>query len=139
MNCYQICSFYYYYNENINKYLCPKNLKCVEPYDKLINGTNECIKSCRETKEYNYELELSKICITKCPENFYEPKDKPFSCVPKCKQESPFLLIDSLECVSQCTIKQRQNKLCITNYIFDKEVNNNIFDKVISQTRNELY
>ena len=43
-----------------------------------------------------------------------------------------------MECVSHCTIKQRQNKLCITYYIFSKEVNYQIFDKVISQTKNEL-
>ena len=33
---------------------------------------------------------------------------------------------------------QRQNKLCLTYYIFSKEINNQIFDKVISQTRSEL-
>ena len=123
INCYQICSFYYYYNESINKYLCTENAKCVEPYDKLIFGMNECVKSCSETKNYTYELILGKICFKNCPENFYEPYDKPFSCIPKCPIFRPFLLVNTLECVSHCSIKQRQNKLCVTYYMFSKETN----------------
>ena len=77
INCYQICSFYHYYNENINKYLCTETLKCDEPYDKLIYSKNECIKSCSEMHDYKYELVLGKICLKNCPENSYEPDDKP--------------------------------------------------------------
>ena len=34
--------------------------------------------------------------------------------------------------------KQRQSKLCLTYYIFSREINYQIFDKVINQTRDEL-
>ena len=137
--CYKICSFYYYYDERLNKYICTEDLKCPEPYDKLIHGKNECIKSCDETNDYKYELTLGKVCLANCYDsNFNEPYDSPFSCIPKCPQENPFLLVESLECTSYCTIKQRQDKLCVTYYIQSKEVNYQIFDKVISQTRNEL-
>ena len=138
INCYEVCLFYYYYDENKNKYLCTENLKCPEPYNKLIYGKNECIKSCSETKEYKYELALNNICLAKCSDNFYKANDKLFTCLPKCPIEKPFLYVESLECVSHCTIKERQNKLCTTYYTFTKDINNNIFDKVISQTRNEL-
>ena len=130
--------FNYYYDENKNKYICTEDLKCPEPYDKLIYGKNECIKSCTETGLYNFELVLGKVCLTNCSENFYEPYDRPFSCLPKCSKDKPFLLFESLECVSYCTIKQRQNKLCVTYYIYSKEDNYEIFNEVISQTRNEL-
>ena len=50
LKCYQICSHYYYYDENENKYFCTNNWKCPKSYDKLIYGKNECIKSCRENK-----------------------------------------------------------------------------------------
>ena len=138
LNCYQICSFYYYYDESINKYICTESLKCTEPYDKLIFGKNECVKLCSETNNYKYELALGKVCLTICPENFFNPNKNSFLCIPKCSQDKPFLLVGSLECVSQCTIKQRQNKLCVTYYRFSQEVNNNILNEVLSQTRNEL-
>ena len=113
-------------------------MKCDEPYDKLIFGKNECIKSCSETQDNKYEFILEKICLTNCPENFYEPHDKPFFCIPKCPIFRPFLLLKTLECVAQCKIKERQNKLCVTYYIFSKEANYQIFDEVIRQTRDEL-
>ena len=125
-NCYQICSFYHYYIENINKYICTENLKCPEPFNYLIHGKNECIKSCRETGEHNYEITLGKVCLENCSGIFYEPYDKPFTCKPKCPEDNPFLLIESLECAAYCTIKQRQDKLCVTYYIYSKEVNNHI-------------
>ena len=62
------------------------------------------------------------------------PHDKPFSCIPNCSEDNPFLLVETLECVSHCTIKQRQNKLCITYYIFSKEINY----QILNQTRSEL-
>ena len=111
-NCYKICSFYYYYDENLNRYICIEDLKCPEPYNYLIHDKNECIKSCDETNDYQYEILQGKVCLKNCSDNFYEPYDRPF--------------------------EQRQNELCITYYIYSKEVNNLIFDKVISQTRNEL-
>ena len=138
INCYQICSFYHYYDENMNKYICTDSLKCIEPYGKIIYDKNECVKSCSETNNYKYELKLGQACLKICPENFYEPNENQFFCIPKCPQDKPFLLVDTLECVSQCTIKQRQNKLCVAYYMFSKEVNNNIFNEVVSQTRNEL-
>ena len=137
-NCYQICSFYYYFDENTNKYLCTESLKCPEPYDKLIYGKNECINSCNKTQNNKYELILGKICLSTFSNNLYMPNDKSVNCIPKCPEDRPFLLIDLLECVSNCTIAQRQNRLCVTYYIFSKEVNYQIFDEVIRQTRNEL-
>jgi surface protein len=113
-NCYQICSFYYYYDDRLSKYICTEDLKCPKTYEKLIHGKNECIKSCDETNDHNYELLIGKVWLKNCSDNFYEPYDKPFSCIPKCPSEHPFLFVESLECVSHCTIKQRQDKLCVT-------------------------
>ena len=106
-----------------SKYFCTEKLKCIEPYDKLIYGTNECVKSCNKTRDYKYEFSLDKVCLTNCPEYFYESHDKPFYCIPKCTFLRPFLLVETLECVSYCTIKQRQNKLCITDYHYSKDIN----------------
>ena len=113
-------------------------MQCPEPYEKLIYAKNECIKSCSETKLYKYEVLISKVCLIECPENFYKANDNPFSCIPKCREEKPFLLVESFECVSYCTIKQRQNKLCLTVNVYSEEINYHIFDEIINQTRNEL-
>ena len=139
-NCYKLCSYYYYYDENENKYKCTKELECPLPYDKLIHGKKECVKSCKETKGHKYEFEFGfgKKCLSKCPENFVELEKRPNYCTPECPKETPFLILASLKCVLNCTITQRQNKLCITNYITKKDDNFNIYDLVIEQIRNEL-
>ena len=137
-NCYQICSFNYYYDEIQNKFICKENSICDKPYDKLIYGTNECIQSCSKTKDYQYEFVLGKVCLAKCPEYFYTSTNKPFVCIPQCSIFKPFLLVEKLKCVLPCTIKERQDKLCITDYHYSKENNYLIFDEVVSQTRNEL-
>ena len=137
-NCYQICSFYHYYDENINKYICTEDLKCPEPYDHLIHDQNECIKSCSDTDNHLYQISLGKVCLVNCSDNFFEPYDRPKTCIPHCPEESPFLLIETLNCVAHCTIKQRQDKSCVTYYLYSKEINYRIFDEVVSQTRYEL-
>ena len=63
LNCYQICSYYFYYDEKQNKYLCTEKLECPEPYNKLIEGKNECIKSCSETKKYKYDFIFGNKCL----------------------------------------------------------------------------
>ena len=72
--CYQICSYYFYFDEKINKYICTEKPQCPEQYNKLISDKNECVKSCKETKEYKYEFGLSNKCFSSCPENFVEKK-----------------------------------------------------------------
>ena len=47
--------------------------------------------------------------------------------------------LDTLKCTPSCTIRERQNNLCITNYFPKKEDNFNILDIVINQTRYELF
>ena len=135
-----MCSNYFYYDESKNKYICTEKLECSKPYDKLIHGRKECVKLCSETKENKYEIEfgLIKKCLKRCPEPFYELEDRPNYCSSECPKDNPFLLLDSLECISNCSINQRQNKLCITNYINKKGETINIFDIIINQTRNEL-
>ena len=53
-----------------------------------------------------------------------------------CSRNFPFLLKD--ECVSNCSIIERQNKLCITTYINDTDKDFNSFDIIIEQIRYEL-
>ena len=113
--CYQICSYYYYFDFEINKYTCTPELKCPKNYIKLILETKECINS------------------TENSENLFN------NSLPLCPKENPFLNIELLKCVYNCTIKERQNKICITNYVSsNQEDDYDIFDIIINQTRNEL-
>ena len=131
--CYQICSIYFYFDDDKNQYLCTE--ECPKSHIKLIHGKNECVKSCEETKDS--KLEFNNICLKECPENFIALEDSN-SCSAICPKEKPFILLDTLICSPYCTITQRQNNLCIANYIPRKEDNFNILDKVIEQTRYEL-
>ena len=135
-SCYEICSYYFYYNETINKYHCTKNQKCPESHKKLILDKNECVKSCSETKEFKYEFE--QLCLKKCPQYFNQLDQKSFYCSGSCPKEKPFILIESVTCVLNCTINQRQNKLCITGYISENKADYYVFDTILEQTKNEL-
>ena len=135
--CYQLCSYYYYFDENKKQYLCTESLECPKSHNKLIHGKKECFKSCEETKETKYEF--SNNCLKECPENFIVLEGTDNTCKAICPKENPFLYLDTLKCTSGCTILERQNNLCITNYFPKKEDNFNILDIVINQTRYELF
>ena len=133
-NCYHICSYNFYFNKIINKYECTEDYICPSKYPKFILGKDECVFSCKENNMHIYEY--NNICLKECPE-YFSPKDETLYCFPKCPKHLPFLSIIEMKCVNNCSISQRQNKLCITSY-FDPDYNDEIIDIVISQTRSEL-
>ena len=49
------------------------------------------------------------------------------------------MYLNTLKCTSNCTIKERQNNLCVTNYIPRKEDNMNMLDVMLKQVRYELF
>ena len=135
-SCYELCSYKVYYDEINNQYKCTKNNKCPETHQKLIREKNICVKSCIETIENKNEY--NNVCLEECPQYFYNLPQKPNYCFPSCPEDRPFLLIESLRCVLNCTIIERQNKLCITGYMPKNKTDYNAFDKIISQTKYEL-
>ena len=44
-NCYKPCTYYYYYIDNENKFICTLNSSCPEEYPKLIENKKQCIKN----------------------------------------------------------------------------------------------
>ena len=64
-NCYENCTFYYYFDSN-NKYLCTLNDSCPREY-MLIKNRSKCIDNC--TKDEIYKYEYSSQCYEHCPEN----------------------------------------------------------------------
>ena len=136
-NCYEICSYYFYFDEKLNKYLCTEEKECPIQYHKLIFEKNECVKSCGNTLDNQYEF--NNICLSRCPDNFKCLEDNSLSCSPECPKKEPFLYLDKLKYTDICSINERQKKICITNYFPSKDDNLNIFDLILDQTRFELY
>ena len=53
-NCYQNCSYYYYFNE-LHEHYCTIDNKCPENKSKLIVEKGECIDDCAKDNIYKYE------------------------------------------------------------------------------------
>ena len=65
MNCYENCSYYYYF-DNESNYYCTVNLSCPQNY-KLISEMNKCINNCDNDDKYKYEYNNN--CLKECPIN----------------------------------------------------------------------
>ena len=51
---------------------------------------------------------------------------------------NPFEIISSQQCVKNCSISDRQKKLCITNYISDDKESAKVQDEAINNIREDL-
>ena len=67
LNCYNICSNYYYFDIILNKTFCTQEQICPDNYSKLIINKKECIDNCYKDPEYKFEYKG--ICYNKCPIN----------------------------------------------------------------------
>ena len=140
INCYDKCEFYFYFNNSANKYYCTETKECPNEYNKLLINNNECIEDCKMDNTYKYEFQ--KQCYSKCPENTETSEIQEYYCKVKCPKEFPFEIVKTQQCVSNCSITDRQKKLCISNYISkeeDKEENPTLVqDAIINDIRGDL-
>jgi hypothetical protein len=113
-NCYENCTYYYYF-DNQNKYKCTEYDECPNDFKFLIKELRQCVRSCDETE---YKTKFSYGCYKECPLNISEPREgnTTNSCRPLCTYEFPFELVLEEKCVARCSIMERSQKLCITNY-----------------------
>ena len=65
-NCYQICTYNYYYDLN-KSYYCTNENNCPQDYNKLIEEKKRCIDECKNDNIYKYEYENK--CYKNCPSN----------------------------------------------------------------------
>ena len=134
-NCYPNCSYYYYFDEN-KKYHCTTDPVCPEEYRKLIYNDRRCIKSCLEHKTNKYEYQ--NICYEKCPpDRSYNMNDTDYFCKITCPFERPFEMVKLQICVSNCTIMERKDKLCVTNYRGNRS-NDEVQDKVLANLQEDI-
>ena len=135
-NCYPNCTYYYYFDEN-GKYQCSKENKCPTEYSKLIYNDRRCVKSCSETKYNKYEFR--ETCYEECPpdKSFTPNETNNYFCKITCSFEEPFEMVKKQICVSNCTIMERKDKLCITNYIGNRS-NDEVQDKVMANLQDDI-
>ena len=77
-NCYPKCNNYYYFNES-NNFICIKESKCPDKYDKLIIDKKQCIDECQNDDKYKYEF--NKQCYQKCPNNTINNETNSYKCI----------------------------------------------------------
>ena len=138
INCYNECQFYFYYNSTNDKYYCTSERNCPYFFNKLISEKNQCIESCMNDSEYQYEFRNS--CHIECPPNISElSEEKNFFCEAICPKEYPFKIVETQNCVKSCTIFQRQKEICINNYNSkENEEGEEIEEKSIENIKEEL-
>ena len=92
-NCYKKCDFYYFFDEH-GKYHCLTENKCPTNY-KLIDGTNQCIKDCKEFNKYEY----NNICYQECPQ-YYTDTYNDHICKLNCPKFDLYFNYEKTDCIS---------------------------------------
>ena len=110
INCYNNCDYYYYYDNEKNYYFCTEEEKCPTIYNKLIEGKKRCIEDCKKDDEFRYEFK--KKCYNKCPLN---TKNNNYICKIECPIELPYEIIETQNCVKNCSDSDIENNICILN------------------------
>ena len=78
-NCYEECSFYYYFDSD-NNYHCTSNNICPDNYKK-INEKNKCIDICQKDDTYKYDF--NNTCYLSCPNGTYIESNGSYLCYEK--------------------------------------------------------
>ena len=114
-NCYINCDFYYYFDYNKN-YFCTNGTKCPSIFNKIIEEKSKCIDSCEKDDKYKYEFR--KKCYENCPDN---TRNNNYYCEIKCPIDFPYEIIETQECVNNCTLEDLDKGICILNNKIGKE------------------
>ena len=126
LNCYENCSYYYYFDEYGN-YSCTNGALCPDIYNKLILDERKCIKDCSLDDKYIFEFRNK--CYMECPEGSKKSKDN--YCEALCDDENPFLITETQECVDFCDLDLISNGLCVYKY-------NNEIEEESDKSNNEI-
>ena len=129
-NCYPKCIFNYYFDDDYN-YICLKKPGCPTEKKYLIEELKQCVKSCNETE---YKHEFRDKCYNICPKDTASFRNNSgFYCKASCPLERPFEMIETQKCVSNFTIMERFEGLCITNYKANNSEEIEIIQEMIMQ------
>ena len=135
MNCYPECKYNYYFNETEDyNYTCTKTPNCPQSYPFLIENTKQCIETCQN---FSKIWQFRHTCFEQCPNDSKNYTNSSGSyCNASCPFEKPFEMVETQYCLSNCTIMDRYNKLCFTNY--DGNRNSEVQDMVLSDFKADI-
>ena len=108
-----------YRKKNEKNYFLTEKYECPKDYNKLILEKSKCIDSCNKDGFYNYEFR--KQCFHECPKNTKISQNKNYYCEIECPKEYPFEIVETQECVNNCSIIDRKLELCKLNYKEESE------------------
>ena len=131
-NCYPNCTHYFYFDEN-DIYTCTDSADCPTEYNLFVPEIGQCVKSCLDT--FGYQYEFGQKCYRYCPGDSVVLDAEKKTCKLSCPFERPFML--GSNCVSNCTINERQFKYCVTNY-FGNRTNAEIQDIILADIEEHL-
>ena len=131
-NCYPNCTHYFYFDKN-DIYTCTDSADCPTEYNLFVPEIGQCVKSCLDT--FGYQYEFGQKCYRYCPGDSVVLDAEKKTCKLSCPFERPFML--GSNCVSNCTINERQFKYCVTNY-FGNRTNAEIQDIILADIEEHL-
>ena len=99
-NCYEICPFYYYFNEE-GIYQCTEKNKCPNRNYKIIQEKNKCIDDCKNDDTFKYTYR--KYCL-----------DKPY--IANCKDDTMFIESETKQCTEVCDSDDFLQNYCSLRY-----------------------
>ena len=121
-NCYLECPYYYYFDKN-KTFLCTNESKCPELFNKYVSPKKKCIDKCSEDNEFKYEYKNN--CYENCPKGT-ELINYNYCKKEICPEETPYLIVETNDCVKKCNISDILYKICMTNNPNINIINNNI-------------
>ena len=87
-NCYENCSYYYYFDNNYI-YNCTEKDECPQDFKFLVPELKQCFSSCSDTLVYNKILGYE--CYKECPLYISKEGENDTNiCIPQCTYDYPF-------------------------------------------------
>ena len=130
-NCYEICDYHYYFDENM-EYHCTKNESCPQEKSKLIVEKNECVEACVGDFRFEFEDKCYRACppqsfynfeqtncIGEVPEGYYENETQ---IIDKCFSKCKTCILDSVKdnhcssCNNDLFYYQKENEASVNQY-----------------------
>ena len=92
-NCYEKCTGYYYFDNT--GYHCLKDVYECPPEYKLIEGTSECVKNCKDVEKFEY----NNVCYSACPQ-YWTASSNDHKCKLNCVHFNLYFNYEQTDCIS---------------------------------------